>query len=290
MKAALVGDGIRASLTPAMHMAEAAAQGFSYEYEMFDTTEAPYAGRSLADIVAEARDAGLAGLNITHPFKIEAAGLADRLVGSARELGTVNTLVFENGETVGYNTDYVGFRSALRRFLPAARMGHVLLAGAGGAGRSVALGLIDQGVDRLTILEQDTQRGEQLLTLLKRLRPNANVKAVSDCEPVDFNSLSGFVNATPMGMASHPGTAIDPVAVKQHTWVADIVYFPQETTLLARAKMRGCRVMNGSGMAIFQAVAAFQLLTDTPADADRMVASFQALHADIQPKTEAQSA
>jgi quinate/shikimate dehydrogenase (NAD+) len=85
------------------------------------------------------------------------------------------------------------------------------------------------------------------------------------------------VNATPVGMAAHPGTPLDPTLLQASHWVADIIYFPLETELLRQARRLGCRAINGSGMAVFQAVEAFRLLSGREAVASRMQAHFDAL-------------
>ncbi len=277
MKAALIGEGISCSLTPAMHEAEGCAQGLSYQYDLFDSAQAPYLGMPLSDIIEKALADGYTGLNITHPFKLEAAAIADTLSGSAGELCSVNTITFGDAGTIGHNTDYVGFRSALRQYLHGASLEHVLLIGAGGAGRAVALGLIDQGVQQLTIHDRNKEHAAKLAHLLCAVRPEANIKTAPEIAVIDFQTLRGVVNATPVGMMGHPGVAIDVADISPQTWVADIVYFPLETKLLAIAKQHGCRVMNGSGMAILQAVSAFELITGHKADATRMVASFNTL-------------
>ena len=90
-------------------------------------------------------------------------------------------------------------------------------------------------------------------------------------------TVDGAVNATPLGMASYPGMAFDPADLPPHAWVADIVYFPRETALTQAAAARGLRVMTGGAMALYQAVAAFELITGHKADADRMARTFEHL-------------
>lgn len=271
MKAGLVGEGIGGSLTPEMHEMEGREQGLDFRYVRFDTA---IDKRSLSQIVDEAEAEGFAGLNVTHPHKREACQLVDELRGVAETLGAINTIVFENGRRVGYNTDYIGFRSALRRDMAGALIKHVLLVGAGGAGAAVALAIADQGATQLTIHDRQTELAENVAGFVAKARPHVEVRVAKSTQDIDFNIVNGVVNATPMGMESHPGTAIDVKQVSRETWVSDIVYFPLETTLLARARMRGCRVMDGSGMAVFQAVASFNLFTGLKADSSRMADSF----------------
>jgi len=277
MKAALIGHGISASLTPPMHETEAGTQGFDYTYGRMDTALAPYDTMSLQNLLARAQSDGLAGVNITHPFKVEAAGLADELSDTARLLGAVNTMLFRDGRLIGHNTDYIGFRSALRARLPMAPIGRVLLIGAGGAGGAVGLALIDQGCETLSLFDRDRSAAEALARRLRSARPRVAVQVVGsfgDCDPARLN---GVVNATPMGMDSHPGMAIDPTILGAACWVADIVYFPRETALLRAASERRLRVMDGSGMAVFQAAAAFHLITGRTASPERMAATLARL-------------
>ncbi|NNF71802.1 MAG: shikimate dehydrogenase, partial [Rhodobacteraceae bacterium] len=109
MRAALVGGGIAASLTPAMHEAEGAAQGMAYRYERYDTATEPWNARTLAEILEHAESEGLCGLNVTHPHKTCVGACLDALEGPAGELGTVNTVVLRDGKRIGHTTDYSGF-------------------------------------------------------------------------------------------------------------------------------------------------------------------------------------
>ncbi len=276
MKAGLIGHGIAGSLTPAMHEAEGGALGLDYTYARFDTAQRPWREMSLAELLDAAERAELAGVNITHPFKIEAAGFADELVGAARSLGAINTMVFRGGRRIGHNTDHLGFRTALSRDLAGAAFDRVLVVGAGGAGAAVALALIDHGVGRLMIHDRAEATAADLAHRLMAARPQADVVAL-DGDGIDHAALDGVVNATPMGMDSHPGTAIDVAKLSPAAWVADIVYFPLETALLAAARARGLTVMTGAGMAVFQAVGSFELFTGARADPARMIAHFERL-------------
>ncbi len=277
MKAGLIGKGISGSLTPSMHEAEGRALGLDYRYTRFDTTVPPWSEMSLAQILDVAERDGFSGVNITHPFKLAAAELAHDLVGPAKALGAINTLVFRDGRRIGHNTDYLGFGGILARDLTGAAFGEVLLVGAGGAGAAVALALIDHGADRLVILDRAAEPARDLADRLAKARPRADMIIAQDAREVDFAALDGAVNATPMGMDDHPGCAIDVDRLPSTAWVADIVYFPLETEMLARARGRGLRLATGARMAVFQAVGSFELFTGRSADPDRMTAHFDRL-------------
>ena len=90
-------------------------------------------------------------------------------------------------------------------------------------------------------------------------------------------AADGLINATPIGMDTHPGLPLDPALLRPDLWVAEVIYFPLETELLRRARALGCRTLDGTGMAVHQAVAAFRLFTGREPDPARMAATFAGL-------------
>lgn len=273
--AGLIGRGIQLSRTPLMQMAEARAQGLFTVYKKLDMDAPERAEMTLPAMVDAAEAAGFDGLNITYPFKIEVIGLLDELSDNARAVGAVNTVVFRDGRRIGHNTDLWGFAESFRRGLEGADTRHAVLLGAGGAGVAVAHALADCGVKALTIFDTDAARAEALAALVAGNRPGCKTGATTDLAPLfAADRPCGIVNATPMGMAKLPGMAIDADLIAPDMWVADIVYFPLETQLISAARARGCRVLPGSGMAVYQAVRAFELFTGRPADPNRMKATF----------------
>ena len=275
--AGLIGQGIALSRTPLMQMQEARAQGLFATYKKLDMDAPERRDMTLAQMVQSAEAAGFDGLNITYPYKIDVIPLLDELSENARAVGAVNTVVFQDGRRIGHNTDMWGFAESFRRGLDGADTDHALLLGAGGAGVAVAHALADSGVRKLSIFDTDPARAEGLARLVAANRPDTETQAVSDLAALFAQDKpNGVVNATPMGMAKLPGMAIDEDLIDADLWVADIVYFPLETRLIATARAKGCRVLPGSGMAVFQAVRAFELFTGRPADPVRMKATFDA--------------
>ena len=274
--AALIGSGISASLTPALHEQEGAAHGLNYTYERYDMSTPRFAQASLADVLALAQQSGLVGVNVTYPFKQSVLEYLDEVSPEARDIGAVNTVVFEGGKWIGHNTDYRGFRAAFVREINRFPLADVALVGAGGAGAAVGLALVDQGVGALHIFDKDSDAALGLTATLSRLRPAAQIAVWDGKAPVD-----GLVNATPMGMATHPGMAVSLEDVLVRSWVGDIVYFPLTTALLRDARGRGLHTMTGGGMAVGQAAASFDLFTGRTADVARMTGHFQTLTKDI---------
>jgi len=272
----LVGRGIQRSRTPRMHMAEGVHQGQRIIYQLLDVDQFPGGDRPLEQIIDAAEICGFAGLNITFPYKIDVIPLLDELSENARAIGAVNTVVFKDGRRIGHNTDKVGFEEGFRQNMPGAILDHVLQIGAGGAGVAVAHAFASLGVKRLTIADSDHARAVALQGQIARAHDGISVDVANLTEMLDLTP-DGVVNATPVGMAKLPGTAYPVSLLRPEMWVADIVYFPLQTELLAAARAKGCRVLPGSGMAVYQAVRAFELFTGRQPDAARMKATFEAM-------------
>ncbi len=269
--AGLVGDGIGPSLTPDLHMAEGRELGLHYEYKRFNASDQ----ETLTKTLSIAAKNGFAGLNVTHPFKQSVVEHLHSLEGICQQMQTANTVVFEQGKAIGWNTDYLGFKEALSRQIGSVEGQFIQVLGAGGAGLAVVLAILDSGAKRVAISDQNVARAEDFLSAVLAIRPNADLELVAlDSFP---QSVDGIVNCTPMGMASHPGVAVDPTLYKNRTWVADIVYFPQQTQFLQKAKTAGMRTMDGTGMALWQAVHAFKLITGHAPNAPRMQATLMRL-------------
>lgn len=279
----LIGNGVTPSLTPLLHMREAAAHGLAYVYRTIDLSALGLPAAAVGDLVGSARTLGYDALNITHPCKQLVLPSLDRIDPIAQRLGAVNTVVFENGAAVGYNTDTTGFATAVRTGLPGVARREVVQLGAGGAGAAVADALLTLGVDRLTVVDLDPSRAEQLVAELVTRFPEARVAAAdADKLPVLLPEADGLVHCTPVGMAEHPGLPLDATLLHPDLWVADIVYRPIETALLQAARATGCRTLHGGHMATYQAADAFRLITGVEPDAPRMLAHLSELAAPEQ--------
>lgn len=271
----LIGSGIQASRSPAMHMLEASRQGLRYVYRLIDLEKLRLGLEALPELLAAAERLGFDGLNITHPCKQAVLPLLTDLSAEARAIGAVNTVVLRNGKRSGHNTDCTGFAESFRRGLPGAPLHRVVLLGAGGAGAAVAHAALALGIEHLTIFDIDTAKAARLATALgtSRVAVGTNLKAA-------MADADGLIHATPTGMAQHPGLPLPATLLRPEHWVAEIVYFPLETELLRTANRIGCRTLNGSGMAVFQAVDAFRLFTGIQPNPERMLRSF----AELDPK------
>jgi len=270
----LMGRGIQGSRSPIMHEREGRRVGISYRYILIDFDRLGLADSEVGAVVQAASKLGFAGLNVTHPFKQAVLSSLDALSPEADLIGAVNTVVMRDGRSIGHNTDSWGFAESLRRSGAALPIERVVLFGAGGAGAAVAHALDELGVGRLAIIDRDAERAEALADRLRN-RSTRNIEASRDVE-AEIARADGIVNATPMGMAPYPGTPFPPTLLSAGQWVADIVYFPERTELLRAAGEIGCRTIPGSGMAVYQAVRAFELFTGVKPDAASMVRHFEA--------------
>ena len=265
----LIGAGIQGSLTPTMHEREADHQGLRYLYKLIDLDVLGLDVGALPDLLAAAERLGFDGLNITFPCKQAILPLLDELSPDAAAIGAVNTVVLRNRRRVGHNTDCWGFAESFHREMPGAALERVMQFGAGGAGAAVAAALLGLGVGRLTLFDIEPGRAQALVAALAARFGAGRVAAVDRIEP-GLDGANGLVNATPIGMEKCPGMPLPAQLIAPHLWIADVIYFPAETELLRTARQRGCRTLSGEGMAVFQAVGAFQLFTGLAPDAERM--------------------
>lgn len=276
--AGLIGAGIQASRTPALHEHEGDAQGMRYLYRLIDLDVLRLDTAALPQLLDGAQHMGFTGLNITFPCKQVIIPLLDELSAEARGIGAVNTVVFKDGKRTGHNTDCLGFAEGFRRGLSQAARRRVVQMGAGGAGAAVAHALLREEVEQLTVFEVDPSRAQSLVDNLNA-HFGAGRAVVGLDLPAAMAQADGLVNTTPVGMAKLPGTPLPVALLRPELWVAEIIYFPLETELLKHARALGCRTLDGGTMAVFQAVKAFELFSDCPANAERMQAHFHSMNA-----------
>jgi shikimate dehydrogenase len=272
----LIGAGIQASLSPRLHEYEAREAGIDCSYQLIDLAQLGLGVESLPQLLDEVQHQGFAGVNITHPCKQSVIPLLDELSEEAGAIGAVNTVVFSAGKRIGHNTDCRGFAESFRRGLADVECGQVVLLGAGGAGSAVASAAMQIGVMRLAIHDVDWSRAVALAERLRHRFGADRIAAVTDL-PSAMIEADGLIQATPIGMRSHPGLPLPIELLRPEHWVAEIVYFPLETELLKLARLLGCRTLDGSGMAVFQAAEAFRLFTGVTPDYDRMLRCFTSL-------------
>jgi shikimate dehydrogenase len=269
----LAGSGIQHSSSPSMHVDEGKALGLSIHYELFDFDLMKGGADRLASVLDEAEARGFAGLNITYPSKQAVIPLLHDLAPEARALHSVNTVLFRNGKRIGHNTDWWGFAESFKRDMADANTEEVVLVGAGGAGAAVGFAMLKLGSRSLTVHDVDRARAVALAGRLAELFTDRDVRVCKDL-PTALANADGLVHATPTGMRKHPGIPVPADSLRPPLWIAEIVYVPLLTELLAAARLRGCRTLDGGGMAVFQGAMAFKLFFEVEPDVSRMLRRF----------------
>jgi shikimate dehydrogenase len=256
----LLGDPVAHSRSPAMHNAAFAALALDWVFVAFP---AP-AGRGRAAVRATL-DLGIAGLNVTMPYKGDAAVACDDLTPTAKQLGAVNTVVADPdvGRLTGDNTDGPGFLAALADERIEVTGARVLVLGAGGAARAIALALGEAGA-AVTVAARRRDAAHAAAELAGGNQVELTEAAVEECDVL--------VNATPLGMHGEP-PPIDATRLRPGQFVYDTIY-PAETPLLASARAHGVACAGGIGMLVHQGALAFRLWTgrDAPLDVMRAAA------------------
>lgn len=274
----LIGSNIMKSLSPAMQEDALQAAGLAGHYHLMDLDCLP--GRTLADVFNAAKAVGFNGFNVTFPVKQAVMPLLDQISLGAQQIGAVNTVTIDdNGRTLGYNTDRIGFLRGFEEGLGRACIEGkpVLLLGAGGAGRAVAFALMDLGARELTIHDVDASRAAGLAADVAKHYPAARCRATSGLSSdliAHAHAAVGIVNATPIGMIGSLGIPAPPDAILPSHWVADIIYTPLQTEFIRLARATGAKVLTADGMSVHQATEAFRLFTGQSADVTRMRQTF----------------
>lgn len=261
--AAVIGDPVAHSKSPALHNAAFAATGVDAVFVAWRVTPA-----DLAAAVAGFRTLDLLGVSVTVPHKQTIAALCDRLSAPADIIGAVNCLAFErSGDRVyviGHNTDAGGFVDSLRRDAGQDPAGcRALLLGAGGAARAVHAGLAAAGADRVDVVARQpegvtwTRAHPWTADTLAVLLPGCDL--LVDCTSLALDPAREAQAPAPIPLDHLPAHAV----------VASLVYH-REPALLAAARARGLRVLDGAGMLVHQGARAFTLWTGREAPLDIM--------------------
>lgn len=262
MLAGITGWPVSHSRSPLLHGTWIARHGLDAAY-----VPLPIHPDHFATAIRGLRDAGFRGLNVTIPHKEAAFAVCESVTPRALRAGAVNTLIFREGRIEGDCTDGFGFLASLGDFDPAS--GPAVVLGAGGAARAIVAALLDAGCPRLILVNRTPARAEALARAL------GGPIEIRDTPPLEGAAL--LVNTTSLGMAGQPPLMIDLAPLPAHAVVADAVYVPLETALLAAARARGLRGSDGLGMLLHQARPGFEawfgIMPEVDDDLRRIVAA-----------------
>ena len=250
--AGVMGWPVAHSRSPVIHNHWIAKHGLKGSY-----VQLPVKPENLEDAIRGLKALGFAGCNVTVPHKVRAMALMDELHPVARRMQAINTIVVrEDGSLYGMNNDGAGYVQSLRDADPAWRgdTGPVLLLGAGGAARAIVVALLDEGAPEIRICNRTRDKAQALADEFGPL-----VKVVDWAEREDAQAgVSLLVNSTTQGMHGQTPLELRLDALPAQALVSDAIYIPLETPLLAAARARGHRTVNGLGMLLNQARPAFK--------------------------------
>jgi shikimate dehydrogenase len=268
---AVIGNPVGHSLSPVLHNAAFDALDLDYVYVAFrveDLKSALAGMRALENF---------RGMSVTIPHKIEAMNLVDEIGEVDRAIGSINTIINDNGRLIGLGTDGPGALKALTDAGVEITGRNVLMLGAGGAARAVAFTLARHtGLEKLVLMDIDSAILQGLTTDIQAgtAVPAAGELLTDAALAQSMAHADIIINCTPVGMHPREGASLVPPALfRPGQTVFDIVYNPLETRLLAEARAAGLRVVSGVEMFINQAVLQFQRFTgvDAPVDVMRRV-------------------
>ncbi|MEJ7927004.1 shikimate dehydrogenase [Sphingobium sp. AN641] len=248
--AEVIGDPIAHSKSPIIHNFWLQALGIEAEYRKTHVTP-----QGLAAYFLERRaDPDWLGCNVTIPHKIAVMDYTDDPGGVRERIGAMNTIACETGgPLVGTNTDAGGFLQPLLRDKWSG--GSAVIVGAGGAARAILFALASLGVADIAVMARDPAKAQALLD-----RAGVAGRALAPDAPLPACDL--LVNASPLGMTGQPPLTLDLSPLPAGASVYDIVYAPLETPLLAAARARGLKAIDGLEMLIGQAALAFDIFFD----------------------------
>ena len=261
--AGVIGFPVRHSLSPVICQAAFDELGLDWVYAAFEVAPGD-AGQALDHM----RVQGMVGLSVTMPHKADVAAAVDELSPAAAVLGVVNCVARDGDRLIGHNTDGAGFCDALlAEGVELAGMGCAVL-GAGGAARAVVAELARREVDEVAVIARRPEAAASAAALAGSVGTTAG--------PADVGRFRLVVNATPVGMAETEGAGnlpLDPDHLHAGQHVADLVYNPLQTPLLAECRRRGVPTSTGVGMLVYQAAHAVRIWTGVEPPIEAMTAA-----------------
>ncbi len=272
----VLGNPVAHSLSPQMQNAALEKSGIEMHYARFEI-----APGELVDAVELLRRLDFVGVNLTVPHKIAALSLVDEADETARQIGAVNTIKIDDGKMRGFNTDGKGFARAIREeFSVDLRDLRILVLGAGGAARAIALECAKENCERLVIANRNPEKASQLVEFLRGffagprvLGPVPRLQSIGADEAAlrfQIANTDLVVNATPLGLNHGDAMPIPARLLAPHLMVYDTVYASGPTTFVSGAIEAGARAANGLSMLLHQGALAFEIWFDRAAPIEAM--------------------
>jgi shikimate dehydrogenase len=264
----LIGYPVEHSLSPVMHNSAFAALNLNWCY-----VPLPVPPERLGEAVAGLRAFGFVGANVTVPHKQAVMCFLDEVTPEAQAIGAVNAIVVSEERTIGYNTDWQGFLTALAEGGLNPQSKRAVVLGAGGAARAVVYALARAGA-QVAVLNRTLSRAQALAQDFSPLFPSSLRSLPLTPQTLEVQAVEAhlLVNTTPVGMWPEIDKSIWPeeLAFPGHLTVFDLVYNPRQTRLLQQAEAAGAKGIGGLGMLVHQGAAAFELWAGEKAPVETM--------------------
>ena len=272
----VLGDPVAHSLSPRIQNAALKHSKLNMQYARFQI-----APNELKDALPRIRDLDFVGINLTVPHKIAATALVDELDENTKRVGAINTIKIENGKLRGFNTDGRGFARAIREeFSVDLRDLRVMILGAGGAGRALAVQCAKENCERLVIANRTLEKSNKLADELRGffsgprvLGPVARLQAIpweENAFRFQIANVDLIVNATPLGLNRSDPSPIPARLLEPHLMIYDTVYAEHQTPFVSAALEAGARAANGLSMLLHQGELAFEIWFGREAPIDAM--------------------
>lgn len=254
IKLGLLGNGISKTQSKKLHELIGEVYNLDANYELIDLSNKENV--SIKEELLKCQENGFTGVNVTHPYKIEAFKCVKTIEGFPEGLSSVNTVLFKDGQLLADNTDYLGFMQAYINQFNDKNPGKVLMLGAGGVGLAIAFGLFKLNASEIIIHDMNQALVDSLLETLQSIGVNARglktdlISEMKDCD--------GLINATPLGMFQYPGCAFPKEGFLNQKWSFDAVYTPVETEFLKICKEHNIETISGFKLFLYQGVEGFK--------------------------------
>ncbi|HSQ88687.1 shikimate dehydrogenase [Romboutsia sp.] len=252
----LLGHPVKHSFSPNIHNYLFEKYSQDNIYCCFDVEE-----EKIKEGIEGIKSLGIKGCNVTIPHKVNIITYLDNIDNKARLIGAVNTIKNENGILNGYNTDGLGFVKSILDKGYDLKNKKIMIIGAGGACRSIAIELASIDVSSIDIRNRSINKANEIVDIIKN---NFNTKILCSPKSIDekdLNNIDILINTTPIGMESDLSPVDEKLTPSKNILVCDIVYKPHNTALIKWAKKNGLEVIHGIDMLINQALHAFYIWT-----------------------------
>ena len=254
MKLLVIGNPVEHSKSPLIHNCWLKGRKLDFIYDKKLVKE-----DDLGNIISEIKLNKIKGVNITLPYKTLITKYCDEIEDNAVNTGAINTLYKKGDKLVGANTDGPGFCNALKEESQIAfKNAKIFIVGAGGATRGILFEIIKKPISEITIINRTIDKSLQLKKELNQLNKNTLIKTqiwTNKTVPPDYNLV---INSSSYGMQLDEDLDINFSKIKKNSIICDIIYNPQETSFLKRAKKEEFKIINGLGMLVHQASESFQ--------------------------------